>query len=83
MIGTWTEDGFVKVPLQVELDFGKGYHVRLWHCVCENKLKMFTGTWKIAIHLITATIISLCTFKKVLFKALANSVVKSSQLRLP
>jgi len=26
MMGSWTEDGFVKVPLQVELDFGKGYH---------------------------------------------------------
>lgn len=28
MTGSWTEEGFVKVPLQVELDFGKGYHVR-------------------------------------------------------
>lgn len=25
--GSRTEEGFVKVPLQVELDFGKGYHV--------------------------------------------------------
>ncbi|KAL9956821.1 hypothetical protein ACROYT_G038362 [Oculina patagonica] len=26
MTGTWTEEGFVKIPLQVELEFGKGYH---------------------------------------------------------
>ncbi|XP_020627936.1 indoleamine 2,3-dioxygenase 2-like [Orbicella faveolata] len=45
MTGSWTEDGFVKVPLQVELDFGKGYHVRLWHCVC-NKYPNFN--WSLA-----------------------------------
>ena len=26
--GSSTEQGFVKVPLQVEIDFGKGLHVR-------------------------------------------------------
>ena len=36
MTGSQTEEGFVKVPLQVELDFGKGYHVRFWHCVNNN-----------------------------------------------
>lgn len=30
MTGSWTEEGFVKIPLQVELEFGKGYHVRLY-----------------------------------------------------
>ncbi|KAJ7382623.1 Indoleamine 2,3-dioxygenase 2 [Desmophyllum pertusum] len=26
MTGSWTEEGFVKIPLQVELEFGKGFH---------------------------------------------------------
>ena len=26
--GSGTEEGFITVPLQVELDFGKGYRVR-------------------------------------------------------
>ena len=36
MTGSRTEEGFVKIPLQIELEFGKGYHVRVYKFITDN-----------------------------------------------
>ena len=41
--GSSTEAGFVKIPLQVELDFGKGLHVRnLFHLNVYSKIRIIS-----------------------------------------
>lgn len=67
MTGSRTEEGFVKVPLQVELDFGKGYHVRFWHCV-SNNYYLVTKFWSLADDYTShyGGLYIVCTFKKVL-----------------
>ena len=41
MTGSETEKGFVKIPLQVEIEFGKGYHVRVYYTAIGVNVRKF------------------------------------------